>query len=54
MTPITNTQHAFTINSNILPDQHKCQARHAMTRPRRTSAVLSVQELRQIVCQMVD
>ncbi len=54
MTPNTNTQHAFTISHSFLPARRLVTTSRALAAPRRTSAVLSVQELRQIVCEMVD
>lgn len=54
MTPITNTQHAFSIHHRAFPAQRTPGGARTATAPRRTSAVLSVQELRRIVCEMVD
>jgi hypothetical protein len=54
MTPNTNTKHAFTISHSFLPGRRFTATSRALAAPRRTSAVLSAQELRQIVCEMVD
>ncbi len=54
MTPNTNTKHAFTISHSFLPGRRFTASSRALAAPRRTSAVLSAQELRQIVCEMVD
>ncbi len=53
MTPIFNTQTNFTIRHSFLPVRTPAPRRFVAA-PRRTSPVLSAQELRQIVCQMVD
>lgn len=54
MTPNTNLRYAYTSTHSLLAGQRSAATSRAMTTPRRTSAVLSTQELRQIVCEMVD
>ncbi|OYU34163.1 hypothetical protein [Novosphingobium sp. PASSN1] len=59
MTPNTNTFYAFTTShcilaNSFLPSQRSAATSRTMAAPRRTSAVLSAQELRQLVCEMVD
>jgi hypothetical protein len=54
MTPILNTKHAYTINHSFLPRSRVSRIERITAPPRRTSPVLSQQELRQIVLQMVD
>ena len=53
MTPTLTTQTNFTISHSFFPVRRPAQ-RRPMAAQRRTSPVLSVQELRQIVRQMVD
>ena len=55
----TNTFYAFTTSpsfsaNSFLPSQRSAATSRTMAGPRRTSAVLSAQELRQLVCEMVD
>jgi len=59
MTPNTNTFYAFTTShsflaDSFLPSQRSAATSRTMAAPRRTSAVLSAQELRQLVCEMID
>lgn len=54
MTPILNTTHAYTISHSFLPRTRVSRIERGNAPPRRTSPVLSRQELRQIVQQMVD
>ncbi|WP_298190856.1 hypothetical protein [Novosphingobium sp.] len=54
MTPILNTTHAFTISHSFLPARRASRPDHRSAPTRRTSPVLTPQELRQIVQQMVD
>jgi len=54
MTPNTNTPHDPTINHRFLPAARLFTVDHRPTSGRRTSPVLSVQELQQLVRQMVD
>ena len=54
MTPITNTPHAYTISHSFLPGRRVSGAGRHMSLPRRMSPVLSAQELREAVQQMVD
>jgi len=44
----------FTISHSFIPGRTMTASTRAQTTPRRTSPVLSAQELRQIVLQMVD
>jgi hypothetical protein len=53
MIPTLTTHHTFTISHSFFP-VHNPASRRPMATPRRTSSVLSAQELRQIVRQMVD
>jgi hypothetical protein len=53
MTLTLTTHHTFTIRHSFFP-VHNPASRQPMAMPRRTSPVLSAQELRQIVRQMVD
>lgn len=53
MTLTFNTQPTLTIRHSFFPVRASAQ-RRSMATPRRSSAVLSAQELRQIVQQMVD
>lgn len=54
MTPTLNTMHAYTISHSFLPARWIARIDHRTAPTRRTSPVLSRQELRQIVLQMVD
>jgi hypothetical protein len=54
MTLILNTTHAYTIRHSFLPARRISRMGHRTAPTRRTSSVLSQQELRQIVQQMVD
>jgi len=54
MTPILNTTHDYTISHSFQPGHQVSGARGRMALRRRISPVLSVEELRQIVRQMVD
>jgi hypothetical protein len=54
MTPILNTTHAYTISHSFLPARRIARIDHRTAPTRRTSPVLTAQELRQIVQQMVD
>ncbi|WP_421851981.1 hypothetical protein [Novosphingobium sp.] len=54
MTPILNTAHAYTINHSFLPRSRVSRIERITAPPRRTSSVLTPQELRQLVQQMVD
>ena len=54
MTPITNTPHAYTISHSFLPGHRVSRAGRHITLRRRMSPVLSAQELREAVQQMVD
>ena len=64
MTPKPNTFYAFTtcpsfsansfLANSFLPSQRSAATSRTMAAPRRTSAVLSAQELRQLVCEMGD
>lgn len=53
MTPTLTTQTNFTISHSFFPGNNSA-LRRPMAAQRRTSPVLSVQELRLIVQQMVD
>jgi hypothetical protein len=53
MISILTAQHSFTICHSFFPARNPAP-RRSVTMPRRTSPVLSAQELRQIVQQMVD
>ncbi|GEO00306.1 hypothetical protein NSE01_21380 [Novosphingobium sediminis] len=54
MTPNTNIQQTFTINHSFLAGHPVLRKNHMAAPMRRTSPVLTTQELRQIVEQMVD
>ena len=54
MTSILNTTHAYTIRHSYLPAYRISRMDHRTAPTRRTSSVLTTQELRQIVQQMVD
>jgi hypothetical protein len=54
MTPNTNTQHTFTTSRSFMPGHRFSPMNHGLAHSRRTSPVLSAQELRQLVSQMVD
>lgn len=54
MTLTLNTTHAYTINHSFLPRSRVSRMERRTAPTRRTSPVLTAQELRQIVQQMVD
>ncbi len=54
MTLILNTTHAYTIRHSFLPALRISRMDHRTAPTRRTSSVLTAQELQQIVRQMVD
>jgi hypothetical protein len=54
MTPILTTTHAYTISHTFLPARRVSRMDNRTMPTRRTSSVLTQQELRQVVQQMVD
>ncbi|WP_421836628.1 hypothetical protein [Novosphingobium sp.] len=54
MTPILNTTHAYTISHSFLPGHRVSRMDRKAAPTRRTSPVLTAQELQKLVRQMVD
>ncbi|MBX9662471.1 hypothetical protein [Novosphingobium sp.] len=54
MTPILNTTHAYSISHSFLPSHRTSRIDRKAVPIRRTSPVLTTQELRKLVRQMVD
>jgi hypothetical protein len=54
MTPILNTTHAYTFSHSFLPGHRVSRMDRKAAPTRRTSPVLTAQELQKLVRQMVD